>query len=61
MITVTLPEEKPEVYDILDKFNWTASDMEAVMLDIEDGMEPAEAAAKWVEANQEKVKEWIEK
>lgn len=31
------------------------------MLDIEDGMEPAEAAAKWVEANQEKVKEWIEK
>ena len=56
-----LKEEKPEVYDILDKFNWTASDMEAVMLDIEDGMEPAEAAAKWVEANQEKVKEWIEK
>jgi glycine betaine/proline transport system substrate-binding protein len=56
-----LKEEKPEVYDILDKFNWTASDMETVMLDIEDGMEPAEAAAKWVEANQEKVKEWIEK
>lgn len=56
-----LKEEKPEVYDILDKFNWTASDMEAVMLDIEGGMDPAEAAAKWVEANQEKVKEWIEK
>ncbi|MDD4170358.1 MAG: glycine betaine ABC transporter substrate-binding protein [Desulfotomaculaceae bacterium] len=54
-----LKEEKPEVYDILDKFNWTASDMEAVMLDITDGMDPAEAAAKWVEANQEKVKEWI--
>ncbi len=56
-----LKEEKPEVYDILDKFNWTASDMEAVMLDIEDGMEPAEAAAKWVEANQDKVKEWVGK
>lgn len=56
-----LKEEKPEVYDILDRFNWTASDMEAVMLDIEDGMDPAEAAAKWVEANQEKVKEWVGK
>ncbi|MDD3653146.1 MAG: glycine betaine ABC transporter substrate-binding protein [Desulfotomaculaceae bacterium] len=53
-----LQEEKPEVYNILDKFHWTASDMEAVMLDISDGMDPAEAAAKWVEANQEKVKEW---
>ncbi len=56
-----LKEEKPEVYDILDKFNWTADDMEAVMLDIEDGMNPAEAAGKWIEANQEKVKGWTEK
>ncbi len=56
-----LKEDKPEVYNILDKFNWTAADMEAVMLDIDDGMEPAEAAAKWLEANQEKVKQWTGK
>jgi glycine betaine/proline transport system substrate-binding protein len=56
-----LKEDKPEVYSILDKFNWAASDMEAVMLDIENGMEPAEAAAKWVSENQEKVKEWTGK
>lgn len=56
-----LKEDKPEVYSILDKFNWSASDMEAVMLDIENGMEPAEAAAKWVNENQEKVKEWTGK
>lgn len=53
-----LKEEKPEVYEILDKFNWSASDMEEVMLDIENGMSPAEAAAKWVDSNQDKVKEW---
>ena len=35
--------------------------MEAVMLDIEDGMNPAEAVGKWIEANQEKVKGWTEK
>ena len=54
-------EDKPEVYAILDKFNWTASDMEEVMLDIENGMGPAEADAKWADANQEKVKEWTGK
>ncbi len=54
-----LQEDKPEVYAILDKFNWEASDMEAVMLDIENGMEPAEAAAKWIDANQDKVNSWI--
>lgn len=56
-----LKEELPEVYEVLDKFYWTASDMEAVMLDIENGMKPEEAAAKWVEANQEKVKAWTGK
>jgi glycine betaine/proline transport system substrate-binding protein len=56
-----LKEDLPEVYEVLDKFFWTAADMEAVMLDIENGMKPEEAAAKWVETNQEKVKEWTGK
>ncbi|MBP7332337.1 MAG: Glycine betaine/carnitine transport binding protein GbuC precursor [Firmicutes bacterium ADurb.Bin373] len=56
-----LKEDNPAVYDILDKFNWSAADMETVMLDIENGMEPAAAAAKWVDDNQEKVKEWTGK
>lgn len=56
-----LKEDLPEVYDVLDKFYWTAADMEAVMLEIENGMKPEEAAAKWVEANQDKVKEWTGK
>ncbi|TEB08552.1 Glycine betaine/carnitine transport binding protein GbuC precursor [Pelotomaculum schinkii] len=56
-----LQKDKPEVYAVLDKFHWEASDMGAVMLDIENGMKPEEAAAKWVEANQDKVKEWTGK
>lgn len=56
-----LKEEKPEVYAILDKFKWSAADMGAVMLNIENGMKPDEAAAKWVDENQLKVKEWTGK
>lgn len=54
-----LEEDMPKAYQILDNFYWETSDMEAVMLDIEDGMDPEEAAAKWVEENQEKVQEWV--
>lgn len=53
-----LKDDMPEVYDMMDKFNWTPADMEAVMLDIEGGMSPDEAAQKWIDANQDKVNEW---
>ncbi|NLJ76411.1 MAG: glycine betaine ABC transporter substrate-binding protein [Peptococcaceae bacterium] len=56
-----LKEDNEAAYNILDKFSWTAADMEAVMLEIEDGMQPAEAAAKWIEENQDKVAEWTGK
>ncbi|MDD4306408.1 MAG: glycine betaine ABC transporter substrate-binding protein [Methanosarcina sp.] len=54
-----LKEEKPNLYGILTRFQWTHDDIQAVMMDIESGMKPEEAAAKWVENNPEKVKEWI--
>lgn len=54
-----LEEDMPEAYSILDNFFWETSDMESVMLDIEDGMDPEVAAAKWVEQNQDKVQEWV--
>lgn len=55
-----LKEDLPGVYQILDNFYWEPADMEKVMLDIEDGMPEAEAAARWVEENQDKVAEWVE-
>ncbi|HZK17844.1 MAG TPA: glycine betaine ABC transporter substrate-binding protein [Clostridia bacterium] len=54
-----LEEEKPEVYELLTKFNWTPDDMHSVMLDIADGMSEEDAASKWVEANIDQVNEWI--
>lgn len=54
-----LEEEKPGVYAILEKFQWTADDMSSVMLDIEGGTSEEDAAAAWVEANVDTVNSWI--
>lgn len=59
MVREGLEEDMPEVYQVLDEFYWTAEDMEEVMLDMSEGMEPEEAASKWIEKNQDKVDEWI--
>jgi len=56
-----LKEDMPEVYRMLDDFHWAPADMEAVMLDIQGGMSPDEAAQKWIKNNQDKVNEWIGK
>jgi len=56
-----LKEDKPEVYRVLDNFQWEAADMEKVMLEIQNGAKPEEAAAKWVKDNQEKVIKWTGK
>lgn len=54
-----LKEEKPNLYGILTRFKWTHDDIQTVMMDIENGMTPEAAAAKWVKNNPEKVNEWI--
>ncbi|KGR77853.1 glycine betaine ABC transporter substrate-binding protein [Ureibacillus manganicus] len=53
-----LEEDLPEAFKVIDAFHWTSADMEEVMLDINSGTSPEEAAAKWVEANPDKVAEW---
>lgn len=54
-----LKEDQPKAYEILDKFNWEPEDMEAVMLKIQEGLSPEQAAKEWVESNSDKVEEWI--
>lgn len=56
-----LKEDMPEVYSVLDNFNWSIEDMEAVMLEISEGKDPADAARDWVDANPDKVAEWTGK
>lgn len=53
-----LEEDLPEAFKVIDAFHWTSADMEEVMLDINSGTSPKDAAAKWVEANPDKVAEW---
>ena len=55
-----LKEDMPEAYHILDNFKWDASDMESIMLDIEDGKDPEDAAHDWIEDNRDKVDSWVE-
>ncbi|NEU30879.1 glycine/betaine ABC transporter [bacterium LRH843] len=55
-----LEEDKPEAYQVLDNFFWTEDDMGQIMSEIHDGKDPAEAAADWVENNQDKVAKWTE-
>lgn len=53
-----LKDDQPSAYTVLDQFFWTPDDMAAVMVDIQEGADPADAAAKWVEDNSDKVSEW---
>ncbi|MGG1660807.1 glycine betaine ABC transporter substrate-binding protein [Brevibacillus sp. NRS-1366] len=55
-----LKEDQPSAYAFLDKFSWTPEDMEKVMLAIEDGKKPEEAAAEWVKNNEATVNKWVE-
>lgn len=55
-----LAEDMPEAYSILENFYWDSAEMEAVMLEISEGASPEDAAAAWVEENQEIVSEWVE-
>lgn len=55
-----LEEDDPNAYQVLDNFFWETADMESVMLEISEGTSPEDAAAAWVEENQDKVAEWTE-
>lgn len=55
-----LEDDMPEAYQVIDNFNWTTDDIESVMLEIHNGESPEDAAAAWVEANEDKVAEWTD-
>lgn len=57
---VGLQEDLPEAYTILERFHWTPEDMGEIMIDIEAGVSPEEAARNWIEKNQDKITEWTD-
>jgi glycine betaine/proline transport system substrate-binding protein len=54
-----LKNDLPHAYEVLDRFNWEAEDMEQVMFDGQS-MDYAEAAQKWIDENPDKVAQWTE-
>ena len=59
IVTPDLDERMPDAFTFLYNFYWTAEDMGEVMIMIEDGMEPFEAARAWIADNRDKVEEWL--
>lgn len=51
-------EDNPRAHSVLKNFYWTPEDIESVMFDIMEGMDPKEAAKKWIKNNEDKVAEW---
>ena len=59
MTSKDFAKEHQKANQILDNFHWSTKDMESVMLDIQNGKEPKQAAKDWIKANPEKVKAWV--
>lgn len=58
MVRKGLKEDMPKVYQFLNQFEWTPEDMEQVMVQIQNGTSPEEAAKAWVESHPDKVEAW---
>ncbi|WP_079529333.1 glycine betaine ABC transporter substrate-binding protein [Halobacillus hunanensis] len=58
MVRKGLEEDKPNAYKILDQFKWSSKDIQSVMLNINEGTAPEEAAKAWIKENQDKVSSW---
>lgn len=59
IVNLELQEKAPDVYTFLDNFHWSTDDMGEVMMMIEDGMEPFEAARQWISENRDMVEGWL--
>lgn len=53
-----LKKDKPEAYEMLNRFNWKPAQMADVMLKVNKGEDPHKAANDWIKANQKQVDTW---
>ena len=57
-----LQEKAPEAYTLYSNMEFTLDEIEEWLLQMElDGKEPAELAKEWVDNNEDRVNEWLEK
>ncbi|MEK5039608.1 glycine betaine ABC transporter substrate-binding protein [Sporosarcina sp. FSL K6-3457] len=57
---IGLKEDFPQAYAIFERFKWDMDDMAEIMIAIEDGLKPEDAARTWVDSHPEKVAEWTD-
>jgi glycine betaine/proline transport system substrate-binding protein len=55
-----LQTNAPAAYAFLSAMSWTNDDQNGVGLDINDGMDPADAAQKWIDANPTVWQPWVD-
>ena len=53
-------DDHPNAAKLLEQFEWSTDDIENVMSKIDDGASPEDAAAEWIEENEDKVNEWTD-
>ncbi|WP_394231451.1 glycine betaine ABC transporter substrate-binding protein [Niallia oryzisoli] len=58
IVRTGLQEDHTKAYQVLDQFHWTSDDMGEVMMQIQEGKNPEDAAEAWVKAHKEQVAEW---
>ncbi|NIK12657.1 glycine betaine ABC transporter substrate-binding protein [Alkalibacillus almallahensis] len=58
MVREGLEEDMPGAYQVLDNFKWGEEKFNSVMSEIQAGTSPEDAAANFVENNQDLVDEW---
>ena len=60
VVSTDFADSGSPAYNLVKNFQWTNDDQNVVAKYIAaDGMDPEEAAEKWVEANQDKVDAWL--
>jgi len=55
-----LQTKAPAAFAFLSQMQWTNDDQNKVALDINDGMAPADAAQKWIDANPDVWQPWVD-
>jgi len=60
MVRTGLKEDMPQVYQVLDNFEWTAEEMDQVMLwNQMEGADPYRSALRWMRYHPERVESWL--
>ena len=55
-----LKNDKPDLYEFLNKFQWSTDDIQTVMAwNQKKGSRPSKNALKWIEQNPDKVNAWL--